>query len=65
MVIDKETDRIMGATRVGPETAELAHVFIAHMEAGCTWQVLERSVHIHPAYAEALPNLARMLKNGS
>jgi dihydrolipoamide dehydrogenase len=34
------------------------------MEAGSTWQVLERSVHIHPAYAEALPSLARMLKNG-
>jgi dihydrolipoamide dehydrogenase len=65
MVIDEETDKILGATLVGPETAELVHVFIALMEAGSTWQVLERSVHIHPAYAEALPSLARMLKNGS
>ena len=65
MVIDEETDRILGATLVGPETAELVHVFLAHMEAGSTWQVLERSVHIHPAYAEALPTLARMFKNGS
>ncbi|MBN1992883.1 MAG: FAD-dependent oxidoreductase [Anaerolineae bacterium] len=65
MVIDEETDQILGATLVGPETAELAHIFIAHMEAGSTWQVLERSVHIHPAYAEALPGLARMLKNSS
>jgi dihydrolipoamide dehydrogenase len=65
MVIDEESDRILGATLVGPETAELAHVFLAHMEAGSTWQVLDRSVHIHPAYAEALPSLARMFKNGS
>jgi dihydrolipoamide dehydrogenase len=65
MVVDEETDQILGATLVGPETAELAHVFIAHMEAGSTWQVLEQSVHIHPAYAEALPGLARMLKSGS
>jgi dihydrolipoamide dehydrogenase len=63
MVVDEETDQILGATLVGPETAELAHIFIAHMEAGSTWQVLEQSVHIHPAYAEALPGLARMLKD--
>jgi pyruvate/2-oxoglutarate dehydrogenase complex dihydrolipoamide dehydrogenase (E3) component len=65
MAIDKETDRILGTTLVGPETAELTHVFLTHIETGSTWQVLERLVHIHPAYAEALPNLARMLKNDS
>lgn len=66
MVIDENTDQILGATLVGPETAELIHVFIAHMEAGSTWQRLEQSMHIHPAYAEDLPSLARMLKeNGT
>jgi dihydrolipoamide dehydrogenase len=62
MVVDKASDRILGATLVGPCAAELIHVFIAHMEAGSTWQVLERSVHIHPAFAEGLPSLARLLK---
>lgn len=62
MVIDAETDEILGATLVGPEAAELIHVFIAHMEAGSTWQTLERSVHIHPTYGEGLPSLARRLK---
>lgn len=61
MVIDTKTGHILGATLVGYEAGELVHVFLAHMEAGSTWHTLERSVHIHPAYAEALPTLARML----
>lgn len=61
MVIDSDTDKILGATLVGYETAELVHVFLDLMEAGATWQLLERSVHIHPTYGEALPSLARLL----
>ncbi|MGJ5633110.1 dihydrolipoyl dehydrogenase family protein [Nostoc sp. CALU 1950] len=61
LVIDKDTDKILGATLVGYETAELVHVFLSLMEAGVTWQLLERSVHIHPTYGEALPSLARLL----
>lgn len=61
MVVDSDTDKIIGATLVGYETAELVHVFLSLMEAGATWQVLEQSVHIHPTYGEALPSLARLL----
>ncbi|MFN6558710.1 MAG: dihydrolipoyl dehydrogenase family protein [Nostoc sp. ChiSLP01] len=61
MAIDCDTDKILGATLVGYETAELVHVFLSLMEAGATWQLLERSVHIHPTYGEALPSLARLL----
>ncbi|MCY7272981.1 MAG: FAD-dependent oxidoreductase, partial [Phormidesmis sp. CAN_BIN44] len=61
MVIDTNTNLILGATLVGYETAELVHVFLALMEAGATWQLLEQSVHIHPTYGEALPSLARLL----
>lgn len=61
MVIDSDTDKILGAILVGYETAELVHVFLDLMEAGATWQLLERSVHIHPTYGEALPSLARLL----
>ncbi len=64
MVIDRDTDKILGATLVGYETAELVHVFLSLMEAGATWHLLERSVHIHPAYGEALPSLARLLIEG-
>lgn len=61
MVIDNDTDKILGATLVGYETAELVHVFLSLMEAGATWQLLEQSVHIHPTDGEALPSLARLL----
>lgn len=63
MVVDDKTDKILGATLVGPETAELIHVFIALMEAGATWPKLEQAVYIHPTFAEALPSLARMLQD--
>jgi dihydrolipoamide dehydrogenase len=61
LVVDTNTDAILGATLVGYEAGELVHVFIAHMEAAGTWRTLERSVHIHPTYAEGLPSLARLL----
>jgi pyruvate/2-oxoglutarate dehydrogenase complex dihydrolipoamide dehydrogenase (E3) component len=47
MVIDSNTDKILGASLVGYEAAELVHVFLDLMEAGATWQLLERAVHIH------------------
>lgn len=49
MVVDEDTDKILGATLVGYETAELVHVFLSLMEAKATWQLLEQSVHIHPS----------------
>lgn len=61
MVIDPQTNLILGATLVGYEAAELVHVFLPLMEAKATWQLLEQSVHIHPTYGEALPSLARLL----
>jgi pyruvate/2-oxoglutarate dehydrogenase complex dihydrolipoamide dehydrogenase (E3) component len=60
LVIDADTDKIIGATLVGYESAELVHVLIAHIQCGSTWHVLDQSVHIHPTYAEGLPGLARM-----
>lgn len=65
MVVDNDTDKILGATLVGYEAAEIVHVFLSLMEAGATWQLLEQSVHIHPTYGEALPSLARLLLSPS
>jgi pyruvate/2-oxoglutarate dehydrogenase complex dihydrolipoamide dehydrogenase (E3) component len=61
LVVDTHTNLILGATLVGYETAEIVHVLLSLMAAGATWQLLERSVHIHPTYGEALPSLARLL----
>jgi dihydrolipoamide dehydrogenase len=61
LVVDPSTDAILGGTFVGYEAGELIHVILAHMQAGSTWRVLERSVHIHPTFAEGIPSLARLL----
>ncbi len=61
IVVDERDDRILGATLVGYEAAELVHVFIALMECGATWRTLERMVGIHPTYGEGLASLARRL----
>jgi len=62
LVVDPATDAILGATFVGYEAGELIHVILAHMQAGSTWRTLERSVHIHPTFAEGLPTLARQFR---
>jgi pyruvate/2-oxoglutarate dehydrogenase complex dihydrolipoamide dehydrogenase (E3) component len=61
LVVERTSGMILGATLVGYEAGELVHVILAHMEAGSTWHVLDRSVHVHPTYAEGLPSLARLL----
>lgn len=61
IVVENGTDRILGATLVGPRAGELVHVFIDLMETGATWRQLEAAVHIHPTYAEGLPTVARQL----
>lgn len=63
LVADKKTGRILGATLVGYEAGELVHVILDLMEAGATWEVLERAQHLHPAYAEYLPSVARMFRD--
>jgi pyruvate/2-oxoglutarate dehydrogenase complex dihydrolipoamide dehydrogenase (E3) component len=61
LVVDPSNNTILGATFIGYEAGELIHVILAHMEAGSTWRVLERSVHVHPTFAEGIPSLARLL----
>jgi pyruvate/2-oxoglutarate dehydrogenase complex dihydrolipoamide dehydrogenase (E3) component len=62
LVIDRANDKIIGATFIGYEAGELIHVIIAHIETGATWQVLERSMYVHPTLAEGLTTLAELLK---
>lgn len=62
MVVDSDSDKILGATLAGPQAGELIHVFMALMGAGATWQTLERAMYVHPTYGEALPVLARQFR---
>ncbi|HTV72348.1 MAG TPA: FAD-dependent oxidoreductase [Candidatus Acidoferrales bacterium] len=64
LVIDNATDKLIGATFVGYEMGELIHIITAHVEAGATWQLLDRSMYVHPTLAEGLPGLARQFSGG-
>jgi dihydrolipoamide dehydrogenase len=59
LVIDTDSDRLLGAELVGDEAGEIVHVLLDLVEAGVTAAELGRWQHIHPTYAESLPGLAR------
>ncbi len=58
LTVEAESDRIIGATLVGYEAAELVHVLLDLMEMGATAAQLATFQHAHPTYAEYLPSLA-------
>jgi dihydrolipoamide dehydrogenase len=62
LVVDARSDKILGATMVGYETAELVHAIGFAIELGATWRNLDAFVGIHPTFGEGLPSLARLLE---
>ena len=65
LVIDRATDKIVGATFVGYEAGELIHVVGFAIEFGATWRDLDRFVGIHPTFGEGLPSLARLFEGSA
>ena len=56
VVIDAETDRILGATVLCEQGAELVQLFVELMAGGATTQTVRDAIHIHPTLAEAAKN---------
>jgi pyruvate/2-oxoglutarate dehydrogenase complex dihydrolipoamide dehydrogenase (E3) component len=52
IVIDADTDRILGAAVLGIEGGELVQILMTLMLADAPWTVLRRAVFIHPTVAE-------------
>ncbi len=59
LVIDAESDKILGATFIGYEAGEIIHTIAFSIELGATWRDLDRFMAIHPTFGEGLPSLAR------
>ena len=57
VLIDPQTERILGAAIVGTEAGELIHVFIALMQAGATARAIVDAEMVHPALAEGLQSV--------
>jgi pyruvate/2-oxoglutarate dehydrogenase complex dihydrolipoamide dehydrogenase (E3) component len=62
LVIDRKTEKMLGATLVGYEAGELVHTIAFGIQLGATWHDLDAFVGIHPTFGESLPSLARLFK---
>jgi pyruvate/2-oxoglutarate dehydrogenase complex dihydrolipoamide dehydrogenase (E3) component len=62
VVVDKRTMRVLGASVLAAEGAELIHLFIEVMNAGAPCTVIRDALHIHPTLAEAIQSAVSALR---
>jgi len=62
LIVDAETDRILGAAILGIEGGELVQILGALMLAGAPYTVLKGAVYIHPTLAEGFFGLMDAVK---
>ena len=62
IVVDAQTERILGASLLGIEADEVIHAVLDVMYAGASWQTIRRAMHIHPTVAEYLPTMLGTLE---
>ncbi len=58
LVVQSETDRILGAHIIGPRAADMIAECVLAMEFGASSEDIARTVHGHPTFAEALQEAA-------
>jgi pyruvate/2-oxoglutarate dehydrogenase complex dihydrolipoamide dehydrogenase (E3) component len=57
VIVDAQTERILGATLLGIEADEVIHALLDVMAAGASYRVIQRCMHIHPTVSELVPTL--------
>ena len=57
VVVDAQSERILGAAILGIGGDEVVHTFLELMSAGAKFSTMSRAVHIHPTVSEYLPTL--------
>jgi pyruvate/2-oxoglutarate dehydrogenase complex dihydrolipoamide dehydrogenase (E3) component len=61
VLVDPETERLVGATIVGAEAGELIHTFLALMVANASVRSFVDAEMVHPAFAEGLQSVLMKL----
>lgn len=61
VLVDPKTKKLLGATVLAADGAELVHVFVTLMNAGARVSALRDAIVIHPTLAEALQSAAAVL----
>jgi pyruvate/2-oxoglutarate dehydrogenase complex dihydrolipoamide dehydrogenase (E3) component len=62
IVVDAETQKILGAALLGLSGDEVMHTILDLMYAGAPYTLLERVMHAHPTVSEYLPVLIGKLE---
>jgi len=62
ILIDAETDKILGATFLGTGADEYIHTIIDQMYADAPYTVIMDAMHIHPTVSELIPTMLENLK---
>src|SRR5210317_66991 len=65
LLVDAETDRILGAHIIGPAAGDLIHEICVAMEFGASAEDLALTCHAHPTYSEAVREAALACGEGA
>ncbi len=65
LIVDAETDRILGAHIIGPAAGDLIHEICVAMEFGASAEDLAMTCHAHPTYSEAVREAALACGDGA
>ena len=63
VLVDGDTQKVLGATLLGIEADEAIHCIIDVMNAGAPFTAIRRAVHIHPTVSELIPTLLGELQS--
>jgi len=64
VIVDAETDAILGATALCEQGSEIVQLFVELMNNGATTGTVRSAVHIHPTLSEAAKNAVLAAANG-
>ena len=62
VLVDADSEQILGATVHGIEGDEIVHSLLNVMYAGASYRVVAESVPIHPTVSELLPTVLQSLE---
>ncbi|TKZ22416.1 dihydrolipoyl dehydrogenase [Shimia litoralis] len=65
LIVDAETDRVLGCSIIGPGAGDMIHEICVAMEFGASAQDIALTCHAHPTYSEAVREAALACGDGA
>ena len=65
IIVDAETDRVLGAAIIGPAAGDMIHEICVAMEFGASAEDIALTCHAHPTYSEAVREAALACGDGA